>query len=465
MFYNIICVLIIVFVCIYFVFSIKKENYNSVYIICSLFTLVKIICAIRYTELNEWDEQFHALVAKNLLMNPFKPLLISMTDVNLNYEDWTYNNIWLHKQPLTLWLIALSYKIFGISVFNTRIPSIIMSSILIILSNSIGKTLYSRRVGLITAFLIGMNGFLLDLSTGRAATDHIDVCFVFFITLNFYLCLKYLNSDKSVFLILAGIALGLSILTKWLPALIVLPIYYIIGIGSNQRQKKLITNIFILLLLSIAIASPWQFYCYFNFTKEYLYEQTFNTRHIFEVIENHNGSIWYHINYLRILYGELIYIPLIFILMRTFRKNKINYTNLGILAWILITLLFFSLVKTKMLGYTIICLPALYICTAYFIEILLRSKYRNRLFTKIIIIVIFALSTRYTIERIKPFDIKYGKIQSDYDYSLGPKDLVFNEPNYIKTMFHTSCGAAYPVIPSSELVQELKNNGFKIHIR
>ncbi|MEO6901825.1 MAG: hypothetical protein ABI315_01565 [Bacteroidia bacterium] len=47
-----------------------------------------------------WDEQYHALVAKNMLINPFKPILYRDTVIPYDYTNWTANHIWLHKQPL-----------------------------------------------------------------------------------------------------------------------------------------------------------------------------------------------------------------------------------------------------------------------------------------------------------------------------------------------------------------------------
>jgi hypothetical protein len=60
-----------------------------------------------------WDEQYHALVAKNLMQNPLVPKLYANPLLEYDYRNWTGNEIWLHKQPLFLWQIALSLKLLG----------------------------------------------------------------------------------------------------------------------------------------------------------------------------------------------------------------------------------------------------------------------------------------------------------------------------------------------------------------
>ena len=61
--------------------------------------------------LNIWDERFHALVAKNLMNHPLMPTLYDNPVVNMAYDRWDRYHIWLHKQPLFLWQIALSFKL------------------------------------------------------------------------------------------------------------------------------------------------------------------------------------------------------------------------------------------------------------------------------------------------------------------------------------------------------------------
>src|SRR6476661_2530795 len=48
--------------------------------------------------LHEWDERYHALVAKNLLDNWLEPRLYREALLPYNYREWSANFVWLHKQ-------------------------------------------------------------------------------------------------------------------------------------------------------------------------------------------------------------------------------------------------------------------------------------------------------------------------------------------------------------------------------
>ena len=49
--------------------------------------------------LHNWDERFHAIVAENMMKQPFKPMLYSQTFINYDPNSWCCNTVWLHKQP------------------------------------------------------------------------------------------------------------------------------------------------------------------------------------------------------------------------------------------------------------------------------------------------------------------------------------------------------------------------------
>src|ERR1044072_8462509 len=60
--------------------------------------------------LHEWDERYHALVAKNMLKHFFIPTLYDRPLLPADYHNWTLAHVWLHKQPLSLWLMTGSIK-------------------------------------------------------------------------------------------------------------------------------------------------------------------------------------------------------------------------------------------------------------------------------------------------------------------------------------------------------------------
>jgi 4-amino-4-deoxy-L-arabinose transferase-like glycosyltransferase len=89
--------------------------------------------------IHDWDERYHALVAKNMISFPFKPMLVMDPVMAYDYLDWSNNHIWLHKQPLFMWQMALSMKMFGVNEIAMRLPSAIMGTILVWLTYDLGR--------------------------------------------------------------------------------------------------------------------------------------------------------------------------------------------------------------------------------------------------------------------------------------------------------------------------------------
>lgn len=418
--------------------------------------------------IHPWDERYHALVAKNLMSHPLRPTLYDKAILPYDYKDWGQNHIWLHKQPLALWVISASMYLFGINEIALRLPSILLTTIGIGLTFSIGKQLFSNRVGYVAAFLFAIHGNIIELAAGRVTTDHIDIFFLFFILLGVWLALKYAHTKHVIYNILCGLAIGLAILSKWLPALIVLPIWLLLVVQSSRfKIKEIIIQFLLLCLITAIIFLPWQIFIYHQYPQEARWESLYNFRHITETIEGHTGGFLYYIDKVRIVYGELIYLPLIWLLWYTLKNIK-NKKWLILTVWIFIPLIFFSFVKTKLQGYILITAPALFITTAYFWTYL--NRYRNKLKPRFLVLVVLflliAFPIRYSIERIKPFEKieRYPAwVKNIKALHTTSNTIVFNTDRHIEIMFYTDA-IAYPQLPSIELLENLIKNGYEIII-
>jgi len=126
-----------------------------------------------------WDEQYHALVAKNMISNPFRPMFYTDPVLPYNYKNWTANHIWLHKQPLFLWQIAFSIWVFGAKEWAVRFPDLIMAVLLIPVIYRMGKIIVDKRTGFWAAVFFIVSHFLFRLISGSTSTDHNDVTFLF----------------------------------------------------------------------------------------------------------------------------------------------------------------------------------------------------------------------------------------------------------------------------------------------
>ncbi len=423
--------------------------------------------------LHAWDERYHALVAKNLIDHPFKPMLYENPLLPYNYKQWAANHIWVHKQPVPLWTMALSMSIFGINEIALRLPSVLFTTLGIAITFYIAKYLFNKRVAIIAAFLYSIHGLIIELTAGRIATDHIDIFFLFFVQLAVLLSIRFIQTKNSLYNILCGLSIGMAILSKWLPALIVLPLWWLLILDSKKFSlKEQLVNFLLLCLIIIIVSVPWQLYIYAVFPLEAGWESSFNRKHIFEPLEGNGQPFYYHFDQIRMIYGELIYLPLIWFFYKSLKRPQ-NYRRLMLFTWFVIPAIFFSLVQTKMKAYTLFTAPAIFIITAYFWDYLYR--YRNQIrfkyITYIVLILLIFLPVRYSIERIKPFSQRernpaWAQELKELSKQLddGANSVIFNSKYPIETMFYTRA-VAYNKVPDREKLDELKRKGYRIYIR
>lgn len=446
----------------------RAEKFRLALFLLVLCGLVLYVFVSMDLFLHEWDERYHALVAKNLMRHPLIPTLYDNPLLAYDYKNWAGNHIWVHKQPFPLWLMASSLSVFGVNEFALRLPSILMSSMGIYLCYSVGKYFFDRKVGFLAAFLFSINGLIIELTGGRVATDHIDITFMFLILLAIFFTIRLIESKNVVFTFLIGISIGAAILSKWLTALIVLPIWILLVLDSGRFNfKAIILHIALITSMLCVVSLPWQMYIAQAFPLEATWESSYNFRHLTEVIEERSEPLFYFLDRIRINYGELIYLPLIWFLWQTvkdFRDGK----RWALAIWFVVPLLVFSVAKTKMQGYLLFTAPALFIMTAAFFYMLLEYKknHKARWLINVVLVLLIVLPVRYGIERIKPFKKMDRNPQWVQDLKeLHKEDIkngvLFNYNNYIEAMFYTNL-VVYDHVPGEEIIRDLMQKGYTI---
>jgi 4-amino-4-deoxy-L-arabinose transferase len=421
--------------------------------------------------LHEWDERYHALVAKNMIQHPLTPTLYETSVLPFDYRHWNTGHVWLHKQPLPLWLMAGSMSLFGVNEIALRLPSVVMTTIGIWLTFMLGAYFFNRKTGYLAALFYTSNGLILELTGGRIATDHIDIAFLFFVELSVIFIIRFLQKEKTIFTVLAGLSLGCAILSKWLPALIILPIWLLLVIDSGKFPVRTIIIQFILMvIIACLVFIPWQIYIFRKFPLEAAWEAQFNFRHITESLEGHKEPAFYYLHKIMINYGELIYLPLAWF-FRDLLKRPDNGKSWALAVWFLIPLIFFSAIMTKMQGYLLFTSPVLFIITAAFWHHLAGWKKRIRypLFINLILILMLALPARYTVERAKFFDKRdrnpewVKELRALNLAENDPKTILFNYPRPVEAMFYTQL-TVYQQVPDEKVIRELQEKGYRIMI-
>jgi 4-amino-4-deoxy-L-arabinose transferase len=261
------------------------------------------------------------------------------------------------------------------------------------------------------------------------------------------------NGNRLFNFALSGVFLGCAILTKWLPALIVFPILCIHWFPKVSIKEWFLRCIGVG-TIAILIAVPWQLFIWHHYPLEAAWEHAFNAKHVTEALEGQGGPFYYHFDKMRMLFGDLIYLPILWLIYRIFSKNQkiellLPYALL--IVWILIPFIFFSFVETKMQGYTLFTAPSIFITTScffYFLkdEITPTLSGIKKWFVLTATFLLIGLPIRYSLERIKPFTPHLTEpewtteVKSLQYYSENNPDAVFlNVDHYIEAMFYTRC--------------------------
>lgn len=341
-----------------FVFYKKERLALTMLMISGLLIRLFLIAADPY--LHDWDERFHALVAKNMMDYPFKPMLRVEPLVAYDYEAWCCNHVWVHKQPIFLWQMAISMHLFGVTEFAVRIPSALMGTVAIYFIYEIARFWSNDKLTAYTAAILAcFSYFQLELSTGRFSLDHNDVAFTFFVTAGIWAFVRYIESHRNVKWVIAiGVLVGSAMLTKWLTGLLVLGGWgiYVLATPNLRRTMRPYLHVTIALLVACVMFIPWQIYTFSEFPLESAAAIKHNWLHVVQVLGDHHGGIFYHLQNMNLLYGSF-FLPFIVIgaVVFALRIPGRRAITIAFLVTIVVVYSFFSFaVSTKMPAYPFI---------------------------------------------------------------------------------------------------------------
>lgn len=491
--------------CVSLFFHLKEKNrFALFFLLCTALSLF-IFAALLDPYLNLWDERIHALVAKNSMDNLLKPEFFQHPYVTeCNYLNWTSAHIWLHKQPLFIWQMALSMKLFGVNEFAVRLPSVLMAAGSVLIGYRIGKLLINEKVAYYTAISITFSWFLLNLVSGYEGIEHNDVCFFFYVSASLWSFIEYIQSNRKwKWVIWIGFFAGCAVLTKWLTGLLVFftwGVYILATYGFKIKQWKW-THILTAVVICSIIFIPWQIYIITHYYDAALFEYQYNSKHLFEQIEGQNTHFFFHFEKIPYLYlGHKQLTPegttslrtlviilnaviLIFGLSRLVFFIKKRNIRITILSTLLFIYLFFSFATTKMPAYTLIIGMIWFISLGMFIDFIMQciSLWVRKKSIKMMIQTFFLLlfsfymlnftriRNQHTDDTIWRQDMITNKATFlRIKEQLPPNAIVFNlrgsgiyghNGQYIEASFYIDRDV-YPLPPKDETIQTLKSKGF-----
>ncbi|MCW4028216.1 MAG: PQQ-binding-like beta-propeller repeat protein [Candidatus Bathyarchaeota archaeon] len=295
------------------------------------------------------DEQTYSQMAYHMVRSG--DYLLPWTDGGLG--------IWTGKPPLLMWLMALSYQVFGVTNFAARIWSLLFGVLSLVAGYFLGKKLYNGTVGLLSVVVLG--SFLTFFAFATHAMT--DGPLLFFILASVYLMLQSQeNPHSNRYAVLAGVCFGLALMTKQIEALLIPLITGVYYAVSTKSPRFIFTKRFILFWgVALLIFAPYVLYMnwrFFEFWDCYFVYSVFSRT--VTPLEGHSGDYLFYFNYLATRENLLwiVLLPFAGALCVYSAVVKRVKADLLLVVWMVVVLGLFTVAQTKIYWYVLPVLPA-----------------------------------------------------------------------------------------------------------
>jgi 4-amino-4-deoxy-L-arabinose transferase-like glycosyltransferase len=282
------------------------------------------------------------------------------------------------KPPLIFWLAALGFKLGGVHNWSYKLFSVLYSFCGFWFTFQLGKTLYSKRAGLLAAVLL-MSSEVYFLFTMDV---HTDLLLQTNITLAIWQLAEYLKSQKTANYIWAFVGVGLAMMSKG-PVGAAIPAF---ALGTHLLLKRDFRQLFNLkwipgILLALLITAPAFIGLYNQFGWEGL-KFFFITNNVGRITGSYAGTNTDYFFYFHTLL--YLFLPwtflLIFALFKEFRSYlKTPYTEREYLTagGIWIYFLFTSIAKGKAPHYIFSLIPLFAVIVGKWLDYYLQEEKRS----------------------------------------------------------------------------------------
>lgn len=157
------------------------------------------------------------------------------------YETGNFIDLKIHgepydqKPPMLFWLSALSFYLFGLSNFAFKLPLLLLAWGGLYSVYRLGKSLYDRRTGLLTAALLGSS----QMYFLYCADIHTDTVMQAFVSFSLWQLFDFLRTKRNINFILGFVGVGLAMLSKG-PMGAVVPAAAVVGhLIFTRRYREL----------------------------------------------------------------------------------------------------------------------------------------------------------------------------------------------------------------------------------
>ncbi|MCB9261781.1 MAG: glycosyltransferase family 39 protein [Flavobacteriales bacterium] len=304
-----------------------------------LFSLLGVFFFIPFlgsVHLFDWDEINFAESAREMLVSG------NFGQVQVNFEPF-----W-EKPPLFIWLQAACMKLFGISEFSARLPNALVGIATLNVLVFYGKKFANQTLALLWPLV-----YLASITPQfYFHTGIIDPLFNLFIFLGLMQIYQTFNQYHLKHWLLAGLFLGLAILTKGpVAGLVTLLVLMVLFVKNKFKPWMKLSHFLLYGITALAVSAVWflpeTLKNGFGFLSNFLVYQI-------DLMQNpvaSHGQPWFY-HPVVLLIG--CFPASVLGLRLVFKKTELSFESLmRILFWVVLIL--FSLVTTKIVHYSSLC--------------------------------------------------------------------------------------------------------------
>jgi len=298
------------------------------------------------------------------------------------------------KPIIFYWLVALSFKIFGVNIFSGRLPSVIFATAGIVLVYYFSLILFGNPKGALFSALALLSSPLYFLNARAARTDMV---LTFFITLSMLFFAKGFFGQKKRrwYFIFSFIAMGLATMTKGPPGFLIPFMSIVVLLLVFPKNRVALKDIFSpwTFIFFLLILVPWPLVMYLvygdRFINSFFFSELINRvdRSSIDLVSN---TGYYLATMVRHFFPWSIFL-LIGILSTRKKENNKNEIRF-LFLWIAVTFgMFTFFVSSGHSRYLLPLSPALALLTGeYLVRIEEQGAFRNRMF-KLVVLLILSL--------------------------------------------------------------------------
>lgn len=195
-------------------------------------------------------------------------------------------SVTVDKPPLGLWIEAASAFLFGVNGFAVVLPNILAGLISIPLIYHLVKKYFGTGAGLIAGLVIAIT----PVSIAAQRNNTMDGMLTFTLILAAWAFLKAAETDKTRFLWLGAVLVGLGFNIKMLQAFLPLPAFYALYfLGAKVGWWRKIVNLVLASLILLVVSLSWAVVVDLIPPKSRPFIGSSTDNSVMELILGHNG--------------------------------------------------------------------------------------------------------------------------------------------------------------------------------